>query len=83
MKLQDDKTYQYWLRQQLALAQNMNEEDCNELAASYRQLIRDNRERLYDSKDRQYAIKHDAYQIKGEEGEGFVEYAARLRAEFD
>ena len=41
-QLQDDKTYHYWLRQQLAQAQNMNEEDCNELATSYDKLIDDN-----------------------------------------
>ena len=81
-KLQDDKTYHYWLRQQLALAQNMNEEDCNALAESYQQLMADNMRRLSDSKARQSAIKLDAFSIKGA-GRSYMEYSDALRADFN
>ena len=60
----------------------MNEEDCNELAASYQTLIDDNMDRLAASKARQDAIKQDAFSIKGE-GRTPEEYSAALKADFD
>ena len=42
--------------------------DCDDLAASYAQIIADNEHRIQDSKDYQHDIKLDAFSIKGEDG---------------
>ena len=51
--LQDNKTFLNWLKHQLALAQNMNEEECDSIADEYQKLIDDNSQRVKDSIARQ------------------------------
>jgi hypothetical protein len=57
--------------------------DCDDLAASYAQIIADSEHQIQDSKDRQHAIKVDAFSIKGEEGQSFEDFAAGLKDGFD
>ena len=80
--LQDTKTYNKWLRERLADAQTMNEEECNELAAEYERIMQENFPRVQESKDKQKDIKADAYLLKAEEGESQADFDARLKREF-
>lgn len=64
-------------------AQDMNADDCDDLADQYGQVIEDNFFKIQESKDRQIAVKADAYLIKGEEGESFDDFVARFKAAFN
>lgn len=81
--LQNQLTYALWLEGQLASAQDMNEDECDDLAASYAAIIVDGQDLIQASQDRQVALKADAYLIKGEEGETFAAFQARFKDAFE
>ena len=82
MDLQDTKTFNQWLRTELAAAQALNEEECDELAAEFDQIMADNLPRIQESQDAQDAIKADAYVLKAEDDESEADFDSRLKREF-
>jgi len=61
----------------------MNEEECDDLAASYNTIIADGAQLIQDAVDRTVALKADAYIIKGEDDETFEEFKLRFKSAFD
>ena len=82
-ELQNQLTFAEWIKEQLAKAQQMNQEECDALAGDYDQIVADGQALIDAAQVRQETIKADWFITDGADGESFAEFKARVKGEFE
>lgn len=82
-ELQHQLTFAEWAKEQLAKAQQMNQEECDALAGDYDQIVADGQALIEAAQARQETIKADWFITDGADGESFAEFKARVKGEFE